>query len=99
MFLKGYDNRASHTQRTQVRLERRSKSSTTVGAGTKATRVSSGLSQRCEIDDAVDKLYRAAPFTGDRCRVEHLFGLYERLVAPLAAAAPRPRKRRSTKGV
>ena len=38
-------------------------------------------------------------FTGERDRVEHLFGLYERLIAPLSAAAPRPRKRRSTKGV
>jgi hypothetical protein len=52
-----------------------------------------------DLDKAVDKLYRPAPFTGDRDRVEHLFGFYERLIAPLAAAAPRPRQRRSIKGV
>jgi hypothetical protein len=48
------------------------------------------------LDDAVDKLYRSAPFTGDRDRAEHLFGLYEKLVAPLVAAEPpagRTRKR------
>ncbi len=45
-----------------------------------------------ELDKAVDKLYRAAPFTGDRDRVEHLFGLYEKLVAPLSATAPKPRR-------
>jgi hypothetical protein len=49
------------------------------------------------LDDAVDKLYRSAPFTGDRDRVEHLFGLYERLVAPLVAAeTPRGRSTRRT---
>lgn len=36
-----------------------------------------------ELDKAVDKLYRPTPFTGDRDRVEHLFGIYERHVAPL----------------
>jgi type I restriction-modification system DNA methylase subunit len=42
------------------------------------------------LDAAVDKLYRSAPFTGDRDRVEHLFGRYERLVAPLTSlAAPK----------
>jgi hypothetical protein len=45
------------------------------------------------LDAAVDKLYRSAPFTGDRDRAEHLFGLYERLVAPLVAANPAPPKR------
>jgi len=39
------------------------------------------------LDDAVDRLYRPAPFSGDRDRVEHLFGLYEKLVTPLMAAA------------
>ena len=39
------------------------------------------------LDAAVDRLYRAAAFTGDRDRAEHLFGLYEKLVAPLAAIA------------
>jgi hypothetical protein len=45
------------------------------------------------LDDAVDKLYRSAAFTGDRDRAEHLFGLYEKLVAPLVAAAAQPRGR------
>lgn len=44
------------------------------------------------LDEAVDKLYRSAAFTGDRDRVEHLFGLYEKLVAPLVATS-QPRKR------
>ena len=48
-----------------------------------------------ELDKAVDKLYRSTPFTGDRDRVEHLFGLYEKLVAPLSATAPKPRRRRA----
>jgi N-6 DNA Methylase len=42
------------------------------------------------LDAAVDKLYRSAPFGGDRDRAEHLFGLYEKLVAPLVAAAFQP---------
>ena len=45
------------------------------------------------LDDEVDKLYRSSPFTGDRDRVEHLFGQYERLVAPLVAGASRPSRR------
>jgi hypothetical protein len=47
------------------------------------------------LDGAVDKLYRSAKFTGDRDRAEHLFGLYEKLVTPLVAAAETPRARRS----
>lgn len=47
------------------------------------------------LDEAVDKLYRPAPFTGDLDRAEHLFGLYEKLVAPLVAAAAAPRSRRA----
>jgi len=39
------------------------------------------------LDLAVDRLYRAAPFASDRERVEHLFMLYEKLVAPLTALA------------
>lgn len=39
------------------------------------------------LDLAVDRLYRKAPFTSERERVEHLFGLYEKLVAPIEAAA------------
>ncbi len=45
------------------------------------------------LDGAVDKLYRSAAFTGDRDRAEHLFGLYEKLVAPLIAAALQPARR------
>lgn len=51
------------------------------------------------LDAAVDKLYRSTAFTGDRDRAEHLFGLYETLIAPLmvAAASPKgPRGRRAT---
>jgi hypothetical protein len=46
------------------------------------------------LDDAVDKLYRSAAFTGDRDRAEHLFGLYETLIAPLMVAAASPKGRR-----
>ena len=45
------------------------------------------------LDVAVDRLYRKAPFTSERERVEHLFGLYEKLVAPLEAAAKAKPKR------
>ncbi len=50
------------------------------------------------LDLAVDKLYRKEPFVSDRERVEHLFGLYEKLTAPiLAATSPKPttKKRKS----
>jgi hypothetical protein len=43
------------------------------------------------LDKAVDRLYRDKPFGSDRERVEHLLGLYERMVAPLAPAAPAAR--------
>ena len=39
------------------------------------------------LDAAVDRLYRPGAFAGDSDRVEHLFGLYEKLVIPLVAAA------------
>lgn len=45
------------------------------------------------LDAAVDRLYRKKPFDNDRDRVEHLFGLYERLVNPLEADAERQIKR------
>ncbi len=48
------------------------------------------------LDAAVDKLYRPAPFASDRERVEHLFGLYEKLSSPLTAA-PKPAKGRRKK--
>ncbi|MCX6628305.1 MAG: hypothetical protein NTW28_11830, partial [Candidatus Solibacter sp.] len=47
-----------------------------------------------DLDAAVDKLYRATAFTGDRDRAEQLFGLYEALIAPLMAAAASPKGRR-----
>jgi len=40
------------------------------------------------LDGAVDKLYRSTAFAGDRDRAEHLFGLYEKLVAPLVIMSP-----------
>ncbi len=51
-----------------------------------------------KLDLAVDRLFRSATFTSDRERVEHLFGLYDRAVAPLAAAARsiKPRRRRAS---
>ncbi len=45
------------------------------------------------LDRAVDRLYRTSGFGSDRERVEHLFGLYEKMVAPLAAAAAKKPKR------
>jgi len=52
------------------------------------------------LDAAVDRLYTSAAFASDRARVEHLFGLYEKLVAPLTAAArsPKPKRRAAAKG-
>ncbi len=43
------------------------------------------------LDATVDKLYRAAAFTSDRERVEHLFTRYEKLTIPLAPAKKRKR--------
>lgn len=45
------------------------------------------------LDTAVDRLYRKKPFESDRDRVEHLFGLYERLVNPIEADAEAQNKR------
>lgn len=45
------------------------------------------------LDLAVDKLYRAAPLSNDRERVEHLFGLYEKLSSPLRTVS-KPAKRK-----
>lgn len=47
------------------------------------------------LDRAVDRCYRKQPFTSERQRLEFLFNLYEQLVAPLAAQAPRPRRSRA----
>ena len=45
-------------------------------------------------DRAVDRLYRPPGFASNRERVEHLFSLYEKMVAPLLAA-PKKRGRKS----
>ncbi|GJQ28866.1 MAG: methylase [Phycisphaerae bacterium] len=47
-----------------------------------------------DLDRAVDKCYRAAPFTSERARVEYLFELYQRLVTPLTAPG-KGRKRKA----
>jgi hypothetical protein len=47
-----------------------------------------------QLDEAVDRLYRMAPFSGDRERVEHLFGIYEGLATPLTVTASRRPSRR-----
>ncbi len=47
-----------------------------------------------ELDRAVDRCYRPDPFPSDRHRVEYLFALYEKITAPLVAAAKPKRKRR-----
>jgi hypothetical protein len=41
------------------------------------------LKAHADLDRAVDRCYRTAPFTSDRQRVEFLFTLYESLTAPL----------------
>ena len=46
------------------------------------------------LDRAVDRLYRRKRFTSERERVEYLFGLYERMQAPLTAQATTASKRR-----
>ncbi len=46
-----------------------------------------------DLDSAVDKLYRRSGFSSDRERVEHLLGLYEKMMVPLAASTT-PRRRR-----
>ena len=46
------------------------------------------------LDRAVDRCYQREPFDSDRHRVEYLFALYEKLTAPLVAAAKAKRKRR-----
>jgi len=47
------------------------------------------------LDRAVDRCYRAKPFTSERERVEYLFQIYEQLTAPLAPTAPRMKARRA----
>jgi hypothetical protein len=45
------------------------------------------------LDRAVDKCYRAQPFTNERQRVEFLFALYEKLTAPLIAATGKKKRK------
>ena len=47
-----------------------------------------------DLDRAVDRLYRRSPFSSDRERVEHLLGLYEKMMVPLAANNQPKRRRR-----
>lgn len=42
-----------------------------------------------ELDATVDRLYRSTKFGSDRERVEHLFALYEKRIAPLTLSARR----------
>lgn len=46
------------------------------------------------LDLAVDRLYRREPFSSDRERVEHLFGLYEKMTATLFTTE-KPKRRRT----
>ena len=46
------------------------------------------------LDRAVDRLYRRGGFASERERVEHLFALYEKMIAPLEAEVKGKRKRR-----
>jgi MmeI, DNA-methyltransferase domain/MmeI, target recognition domain/MmeI, N-terminal domain/MmeI, C-terminal domain/MmeI, helicase spacer domain len=46
-----------------------------------------------DLDRAVDLSYRPLTFDTDRQRVEHLFGLYEKLAAPLIAPAKKRRRK------
>ncbi len=45
------------------------------------------------LDRAVDRLYRPVGFASERERVEHLFELYEKIMAPLTMK-PKPKRRR-----
>ena len=46
------------------------------------------------LDRAVDRLYRRGGFASERERVEHLFGLYEKMMVPLAVKRKGKRRRR-----
>ena len=46
------------------------------------------------LDRAVDRLYRRSGFTSERERVEHLLGLYEKMLVPLTARTRSKRRRR-----
>ena len=49
------------------------------------------------LDRAVDRLYRVKGFSSERERVEHLFVLYEKMLAPLTARMREKPKRRRTR--
>ena len=49
-----------------------------------------------ELDRVVDRLYRKSGFKSERKRVEHLFMLYEKMVAPLEADARKKTRRSRT---
>jgi len=49
------------------------------------------------LDKAVDRLYSKKPFESERERVEHLFMLYEKMVAPIEAKANEKPKRKRKK--
>jgi hypothetical protein len=48
-----------------------------------------------QLDRAVDLCYRPQPFENDRQRVEYLFALYEKLIAPLTTVAKKGRRKAS----
>lgn len=48
------------------------------------------------LDRAVDACYRTKAFASERERIEFLFGLYEKLTAPLAGGLKEPKRRRRT---
>ena len=50
------------------------------------------------LDRAVDRLYRRGGFASERERVEHLFGLYEKMATPLTVKPKRRRERRPPPG-
>ena len=47
-----------------------------------------------ELDRAVEKCYRPEPFNSDRERMEFLFGLYEKLTAPLITSSKKAKNSR-----
>jgi hypothetical protein len=50
-----------------------------------------------KLDAAVDGLYKRGGFASDRERVEYLFALYEKLVAPLEAAAGKVKRKKKNR--
>ena len=47
-----------------------------------------------KLDRVVDLCYRPQPFQNDRQRVEHLFTLYEKLIAPLMPSTKKARRKK-----